>query len=341
MASFYAYYNERFGTHLSDVLGAADMDALYAGPGNDQITLSAWSHAYLMGGPGNDTYILGTGSQGVILDTSGYDTLQVPFSIDSTVVATIDGGRHVVFLDAYAGTSAVIINQPSHSIERISFVGTEFSVDAMQAAARSNGLHVGDLSISMIGQIAGIDAGGFSYGVEQEIGTLLAREDALFSFNTGQPVPQPEPGPAPSPEPAPAPAPEPTPAPVPTPVPETPEQAIGSYFDVEWYLSQYPDVAAAGVDPFWHYTHFGWKEGRDPNPYFDSDWYLAQNPDVAAAEMNPAEHYWMWGWKESRDPSAEFSTTSYFAVNPDVQLAGVNPLEHYIQWGLDEGRALA
>ncbi len=35
-------------------------------------------------------------------------------------------------------------------------------------------------------------------------------------------------------------------------------------FDPQWYLSTYPDVAAAGLDPWLHYDRFGRAEGRRP-----------------------------------------------------------------------------
>ena len=40
-------------------------------------------------------------------------------------------------------------------------------------------------------------------------------------------------------------------------------------FDAEFYLSQYPDVAQAGVAALEHFFDFGYREGRRPNPYFD------------------------------------------------------------------------
>ena len=33
-------------------------------------------------------------------------------------------------------------------------------------------------------------------------------------------------------------------------------------FDAAWYLEQYPDVAAAGIDPLRHYLDYGRHEGR-------------------------------------------------------------------------------
>jgi hypothetical protein len=37
-------------------------------------------------------------------------------------------------------------------------------------------------------------------------------------------------------------------------------------FDGEWYVKEYADVAAAGMDPLRHYVVYGAKEGRQPNP---------------------------------------------------------------------------
>lgn len=35
--------------------------------------------------------------------------------------------------------------------------------------------------------------------------------------------------------------------------------------DPDWYLATYPDVKAAGIDPYWHFVTFGYREGREPN----------------------------------------------------------------------------
>ena len=73
-----------------------------------------------------------------------------------------------------------------------------------------------------------------------------------------------------------------------------------SAFDVDWYLTQYPDVAESGVDPVKHYLEFGAWEGRFPNPYFDSGRYLSANPDVKEARINPLVHYVLHGRNEGR-----------------------------------------
>jgi autotransporter passenger strand-loop-strand repeat protein len=119
-----------------------------------------------------------------------------------------------------------------------------------------------------------------------------------------------------------------------SPVPLTP-------FDPAFYLSRYPDIAQAGVDPAFHYHILGWREGRDPNAYFSTSGYLNSNPDVKAAGIDPLEHYHLYGWKEGRDPGLNFDNEFYLAHNPDVRAAGSDPLLHYLQFGKSEGRQIA
>jgi chromosome segregation ATPase len=73
---------------------------------------------------------------------------------------------------------------------------------------------------------------------------------------------------------------------------------------------------------------------------FDQQWYLSRYPDVAAAGVDPTEHYLQFGAAEGRNPSAKFDTVYYLQSNPDVAAAGVNPLLHYIQFGIAEGRQI-
>ncbi len=41
-------------------------------------------------------------------------------------------------------------------------------------------------------------------------------------------------------------------------------EGAAAHFDAAWYLSAYPDVAAAGIDPWEHYQYHGKTEGRLP-----------------------------------------------------------------------------
>lgn len=58
-------------------------------------------------------------------------------------------------------------------------------------------------------------------------------------------------------------------------------------FDVQWYLTTYPDVAATGIDPIRHYLEFGAPEGRNPSPNFDTTTYLADHPMLSVWGLNP------------------------------------------------------
>jgi len=77
---------------------------------------------------------------------------------------------------------------------------------------------------------------------------------------------------------------------------------IDPEFSREFYLSSYPDVAAAGVDPLSHYVNTGWRENRNPNAKFDTEYYLSRNKDVVDAGINPFWHYIVAGRAEGRLP---------------------------------------
>ncbi len=114
-------------------------------------------------------------------------------------------------------------------------------------------------------------------------------------------------------------------------------------FDEGFYLQNNPDVAAAGVNPLFHYVEFGAAEGRDPDLLFDTSFYLGQNPDVAAAGVNPLEHYINFGADEGRAPNEFFDATFYLLNNPDVAVAVAggsfgSALEHFVLFGAAEER---
>jgi hypothetical protein len=83
-------------------------------------------------------------------------------------------------------------------------------------------------------------------------------------------------------------------------------------FDRTFYLTQYLDVARAGVDPIDHYLEWGANEGRRPHPNFDGNWYLRHNPDVALAGLNPLVYHLRYGAAEGR--SAHKVAAVYSAI---------------------------
>jgi len=81
---------------------------------------------------------------------------------------------------------------------------------------------------------------------------------------------------------------------------------LGSqYFDADWYLETYPDVAESSFNAAEHYIKFGANEGRNPGPNFDTQWYLRVNVDVADSGINPLIHFLKHGYDEGRAPSPQ------------------------------------
>jgi hypothetical protein len=99
-------------------------------------------------------------------------------------------------------------------------------------------------------------------------------------------------------------------------------------FDRAFYLREYPDVAAAGVDPWRHYLRHGAREGRKPNPWFDPAYYLKTSPDVAASGEDPFLHFLGLRGAECANPHPLFDCASYLRAHPDA--ANMNLLEHRI-----------
>lgn len=87
------------------------------------------------------------------------------------------------------------------------------------------------------------------------------------------------------------------------------EQAavIAPHFDVEHYLSQIPDDARPREPAVAHYLREGWKKGLDPAPDFSTRYYLKANRDVAAAGVNPFWHWVVAGRRERRPALPERS----------------------------------
>ena len=170
---------------------------------------------------------------------------------------------------------------------------------------------------------------------------------------------------------------------------EAHHRAISAAFDPAFYRAIYTDLPD-DMDPLWHYRAAGWREARDPAPWFSSPRYLEAYPDVEAAGQDPFAHFLLEGRHEGREawPSTsaghymravdwspaewhypafaptpvvrakpksqalraevtdeqlalmatEFDAAYYRAVNPDVDAAGIDPLRHFAITGWIEGR---
>ena len=109
------------------------------------------------------------------------------------------------------------------------------------------------------------------------------------------------------------------------------------FFDADWYLNEYPDVAAAKMDPALHYCQYGWKEGRLPSPRFDGNDYLRRYPDVAKARMNPVWHWEEYGRNESRKVKFKAGLTDEDRICLIRSSALFDETWYRQEYGIDEG----
>ncbi len=107
-------------------------------------------------------------------------------------------------------------------------------------------------------------------------------------------------------------------------------------FDADYYRESYPDVAASGTNPLWHFVLRGAFEGRNPHPLFDANFYLSQSPKPG--DINALCDYLQRGDAEGRRPHPLFDPGYYSRRYPDVRQARMNSLLHYILHGAAEGR---
>lgn len=105
-------------------------------------------------------------------------------------------------------------------------------------------------------------------------------------------------------------------------------RAPAPFFDLVWYRTVHQ--ATAGETLLAHFLARRLTGDVSPLPEFDPVYYLTTYPDIAAAGVDPFEHYLFWGYREGRNPSAKFDTRYYQRRYLDGELEE-NPLLHYRQ----------
>ena len=80
------------------------------------------------------------------------------------------------------------------------------------------------------------------------------------------------------------------------------------------------------------------RAGVDPNPYFDSDWYMSTYQDVATSGLDPLFHYVLFGKVEDRKPNPLFDPIIYLRKHPELRELQGTLLAHFIQNGAGEHR---
>jgi glycosyltransferase involved in cell wall biosynthesis len=107
-------------------------------------------------------------------------------------------------------------------------------------------------------------------------------------------------------------------------------------FQPDWYLAQYRDVEAHGINPLVHYIDNGEAEGRKPSPLFDPAWYR-QTYNPPSGELCLA-HYLRLRGTGTVNPLPGFDANFYLSENSDVAEAGVDPFSHFMEQGFRENR---
>ncbi|HEY0418425.1 MAG TPA: hypothetical protein VGC80_02795, partial [Acetobacteraceae bacterium] len=92
--------------------------------------------------------------------------------------------------------------------------------------------------------------------------------------------------------------------PLPAPRVEATEDAVAlvaGELDAEFYRAAAGDLGERS--PAAHYHEHGWRQGLNPNIWFDTRYYLTQYPDIAAAGIDPFHHFLAHGRAEGRRPA--------------------------------------
>ena len=103
-------------------------------------------------------------------------------------------------------------------------------------------------------------------------------------------------------------------------------RAPAPHFDLAWYRTRH--IAPPGQTLLGHFLERRLHGAASPLPEFDAVFYLETYPDVAAAGVDPFEHFLHWGYREGRNPSAGFDTRYYIRRYLDGDLSE-NPLLHF------------
>ena len=91
-------------------------------------------------------------------------------------------------------------------------------------------------------------------------------------------------------------------------------EILSALLDRQFYLREYPDVAASEMDPLDHYLSFGESEHRRPNALFDPAFYLTQVSEGDwgdYAQAHPLLHYVLRGEMRGLRPNVLFDPAVY------------------------------
>jgi len=98
-------------------------------------------------------------------------------------------------------------------------------------------------------------------------------------------------------------------------------------FDAGWYCAAHPNLSLTRDTAHAHFKSAGLKQGLSPTPLFQPRMYLARNPDIAAAGMNPLYHYLRHGGHEQRSGAHYLISPEWISQQVDLgSVENANPL---------------
>ena len=139
-------YSQTSGTNIRDLLAARNLEILYGGPGDDDLSIASQLSgevAVLHGGDGNDTYSIKEKESALIVDSDnknegGYDKIKFD-STNRTVYLSVIDGSHLLITDIFSLATALIYDvfgsvNPANRIEELLFLDKSYKIEDLKLA---------------------------------------------------------------------------------------------------------------------------------------------------------------------------------------------------------------
>ena len=140
-------YSQTSGTNIRDILAARNLEILYGGPGDDDLSIASQlvgEVAVLHGGDGNDTYSIKDKEAALIVDSldatneGGYDKIKFD-SFNRRVYLSVIDGSHLLIADIFGLATALVYDvfgsvNPANRIEELLFLDKSYKIEALELA---------------------------------------------------------------------------------------------------------------------------------------------------------------------------------------------------------------
>ncbi len=106
------------------------------------------------------------------------------------------------------------------------------------------------------------------------------------------------------------------------------------YFDVAFYQEQSGQKFAKTHEAIEHFLTIGWRSNLSPSRSFSVSHYLSAYPDIGEAGINPLLHFLDSGWQENRLAFSVSGQINEMIGYQDSQMIslGPRPLQMHMEW---------